>query len=265
MAERRLERLEEFWTTITASDPITAWPEGDALRKFRNAFSAMNAMLFGQPGFFAPNTSNAWLAQRGSKAATAMYDTSPLRETLGRLVDFDLLNSGKVRFAVGAVNVANANFAYFDNANITIGPEHVMASGALPPALPMVRIGKNHYWDGGLVSNTPLMHLLDNCGSRNTLVFQVDLFSARGEIPRDLPEVMSRTKDIQYSSRTRLITDYFVKTHKLQQALYANSPMLSGRKRPSWRTYPPSTSCSSSTARNPGKGTRKITNSVASP
>jgi NTE family protein len=224
--ERRLERLEEFWTTITASDPFTVWPDGDALRKYRNAFSAMNAMLFGQPGFFRPNTINAWFAQRGSEGATALYDTSPLRETLGRLVDFDLLNSGKVRFAVGAVNVANANFAYFDNANITIGPEHVMASGALPPALPMVHIGKKYYWDGGLVSNTPLMHLLDNCGSRNTLVFQVDLFSARGEIPRDMPEVMSRTKDIQYSSRTRLITDYFVKTHKLQRALYEALSMI---------------------------------------
>src|SRR5579862_8758808 len=87
----RLERLEEFWTTITASDPVTTWPEGDALRKIRNAFSAMNAVLFGQPGFFTPNAINAWFAHRGSKAATAMYDTSPLRRTLERLVDFDLL------------------------------------------------------------------------------------------------------------------------------------------------------------------------------
>jgi NTE family protein len=218
--ERRLERLEEFWTTVTSRDPYTVWPDGDAPRKFRNGLSAMNAMLFGQPGFFKPNITNAWAAQRGSKMATAMYDTAPLHKTLEKLVDFDLLNSGQVRFAVGAVNVATANFAYFDNANTEIGPEHIMASGALPPALPMVRIGKHYYWDGGLVSNTPLQHLLDNCGSQNTLVFQVDLFSAVGEIPRDMPEVLSRQKDIQYSSRTRMTTDHFMQTHKLKQSLH---------------------------------------------
>ena len=224
--ERRLERLEEFWSTVTSRDPITAWPDGDAPRKYRNGLSALNAMLFGTPGFFKPNITNAWTAQRGSKMATAMYDTSPLFKTLENLVDFDLINSGKLRFAVGAVNVANANFTYFDNANITINPEHVMASGALPPALPMVRIDKNYYWDGGMVSNTPLQHLLDNCGSQNTLVFQVDLFSARGDIPRDMPEVMSRMKDIQYSSRTRTTTDHFVKTHRLEQALFEALSMI---------------------------------------
>jgi NTE family protein len=217
--EKRLERLEEFWTTITAQDPFTVWPDGDAPRKMRNGMAAMNAMLFGQPGFFKPNSQNAWLAQRGAKTATAFYDTSPLHKTLERLVDFDLLNSGVTRFAVGAVNVETANFAYFDNADIAITAEHVMASGALPPALPMVRIGKEYYWDGGLVSNTPLLHLLENCGSQNTLVFQVDLFSSRGDIPRDMPEVLSRQKDIQYSSRTRMMTDHYLRVHRLQQAL----------------------------------------------
>jgi NTE family protein len=219
--EHRLEKLEKFWMDITARDPFTLWPEGDTSRKLRNALSATNAMLFGQPGFFKPTPLNAWLAPRGSHAATALYDTSPLHKTLETLVDFDLLNSGKVRFAVGAVNVATANFAYFDNEQTKIAPEHVMASGALPPALPMVRIGKDYYWDGGLVSNTPLQHLLDHCGHQNMLVFQVDLFSARGEIPRDMPEVLSRQKDIQYSSRTRIITDHFLETHRLKQALRA--------------------------------------------
>jgi NTE family protein len=218
--EKRLEKLEEFWLNITARDPFTEWPDGDAPRKFRNGLSAMNAMLFGQPGFFKPSLTNGWLAARGSRAATALYDTSPLHKTLEKLVDFDLLNSREVRFAVGAVNVASANFAYFDNAEIDISPEHIMASGALPPALPMIRIGKHYYWDGGLVSNTPLQHLLDHCGSMNMLVFQVDLFSARGEIPRDMPEVLSRTKDIQYSSRTRTTTDHFLQTHRLKKALY---------------------------------------------
>jgi NTE family protein len=218
--ERRLERLEEFWNTITARDTVTQWPEGDAARKFRNQIAATNAMLWGQPGFFKPNDQNAWFAPRGAKTATSFYDTSPLHQTLDRLVDFEMINNGQVRLAVGAVNVSTANFAYFDNANTDIGPEHIMASGALPPALPMVRIGKHYYWDGGLVSNTPLQHLLDNCGSQNMLVFQVDLFSARGEVPRDMPEVMSRAKDIQYSSRTRTTTDHFLQTHRLKQSLY---------------------------------------------
>jgi NTE family protein len=217
--EHRLEKLEKFWLDITARDPFTSWPEGDAPRQLRNALSAMNGMLLGQPGFFKPAAQNAWFAQRGSRAATALYDTSPLHKTLEKLVDFDLLNGPQTRFAVGAVNVATANFAYFDNREVEISPEHIMASGALPPALPMVRIGKHYYWDGGLVSNTPLQHLLDHCGSQNMLVFQVDLFSARGDIPRDMPEVLGRVKDIQYSSRTRTTTDHFLQTHRLKQAL----------------------------------------------
>jgi NTE family protein len=217
--EHRIEKLERFWTDITARDPFTAWPEGDTPRRLRNALSATNAMLFGQPGFFRPTLTHGWFAPRGSRAATSLYDTSPLHKTLENLVDFDLINSRETRFAVGAVNVASANFAYFDNAEVEIAPEHVMASGALPPALPMVRIGRHYYWDGGLVSNTPLQHLLDNCGGQNMLVFQVDLFSARGDVPRDMPEVLSRQKDIQYSSRTRTTTDHFLETHRLKQEL----------------------------------------------
>ena len=228
--EHRLEKLEKFWMDITARDPFTLWPEGDTPRKLRNAVSATNAMIFGQPGFFQPTPLNAWFSPRGSRAATALYDTSPLHKTLEKLVDFDLINSGEVRLAVGAVNVANANFAYFDNEETEIAPEHIMASGALPPALPMVRIGKNFYWDGGLVSNTPLKHLLDHCGNQNMLVFQVDLFSARGEIPRDMPEVLSRQKDIHYSSRTRFITDHFLETHRLKQALRAALSLVPDEK-----------------------------------
>ncbi len=217
--EKRLEQLERFWLDVTARDPFTMWPEGDIARKLRNALSATNTMLFGQPGFFRPPALNAWFAPRGSRAATALYETAPLRKTLERLVDFDLINAKAIRFAVGAVNVTSANFVYFDNAEREIAAEHVMASGALPPALPMVGIGPHYFWDGGLVSNTPLQHLLDNCGSRNMLVFQVDLFSAAGEIPRDMPEVLTRTKDIQYSSRTRFMTDHFREIHHLKMAL----------------------------------------------
>jgi NTE family protein len=218
--ERRLERLREFWESITARHVWMFNPDGDDPRKARNAWSSHLTMMLGQPGFFKPNSPGPWLSFRGSKAATSYYDTSPLRDTLVRLVDFDLLNRGGVRYAAGAVNVLNGNFVYFDSATTEILPEHVMASGALPPAFPMVKIGTDYYWDGGLVSNTPLQHLLDNASSDNLLIFQVDLFSAHGALPRDMHDVEARQKDIQFSSRTRLVTDYFTQKTK-QQALIA--------------------------------------------
>lgn len=212
--ENRLARMTEFWNTITARSVWLFTPDGDDMRKARNTWSSFLTMSQGQPGFFKPHLPPPWLSPRGASTATSYYDTTPLRETLLRLVDFDVLNSGATRYACGAVNVANGNFAYFDNSETEILPEHIMASGALPPALPMVRVGTDHYWDGGLVSNTPLQHLLDNCGSSNMLVFQVDLFSARGPLPRDMMDVTSRMKDIQYSSRTRMVTDNFTRSYR---------------------------------------------------
>jgi NTE family protein len=219
--DRRLQRLREFWETITARRVWLFTPDGDDPRKARNAWSSHLTMSLGQPGFFAPNSPSPWFSLRGSKTATSFYDNAPLRETLLRLVDFELLNRGGVRYAAGAVNVLNGNFTYFDSAMTEILPEHVMASGALPPALPMVRIGTDYFWDGGLVSNTPLQHLLDNANSDNLLVFQVDLFSARGALPRDMYDVLARQKDIQYSSRTRLVTDYFTQRNKSQALIGA--------------------------------------------
>jgi NTE family protein len=211
--ERRVERLRDFWEGITARPVSLLAADGDAARKATNNWSALLTTTLGQPGFFKPNPVNPWISPRGSTTATAFYDTRPLRETLLRLVDFDLLNSGAVRYAAGAVNVLNGNFAYFDSTETRILPEHVMASGALPPAFPAVKIGTDHYWDGGLVSNTPLQHVLDNAASLHMLIFQVDLFSARGMVPRDMNDVLARQKDIQFSSRTRLVTDYFREKH----------------------------------------------------
>ncbi|MGH7743125.1 MAG: DUF3734 domain-containing protein, partial [Candidatus Eiseniibacteriota bacterium] len=173
----------------------------------------------GQPGFFEPNLPGPWLSLRGARQATSFYDSAPLRRTLHELVDFERINAGGTRLAVGAVNVVTGNLRYFDSAAESIRPEHVLASGALPPALPMVAIGEDPYWDGGLVSNTPLQHVLDTAGSLNTLVFQVDLFSARGVVPRDMPDVLSRQKDIQYSSRTRMVTDIYRRQHESDRRL----------------------------------------------
>jgi NTE family protein len=217
---RRLRQLRAFWERITDRKIWPFTPDGDIFRKARNATSSMMTMTQGQPGFFSPRFPNPWMSLTGAQSATSYYDTGPLRETLLELVDFSLLNDRSSRFSVGAVNVLTGNFVYFDNAVEQIEPEHIMASGALPPALPMVKIGTDHYWDGGIVSNTPLQHLLDQEDSLNTMVLQVDLFSARGVLPRDIEDVMGRHKDIMYSSRTRYNTDVFRRTHNWKAALY---------------------------------------------
>jgi NTE family protein len=218
--KQRLEKLHKFWDRITSRKIWHYTPDGDVFRKARNFTSSLMTTMLGQPGFFQPHQSNPWLSPTGARTATSYYDTAPLRESLLELVDFDRINCKEVRFAVGAVNVLSGNFIYFDNMRDEIIPEHVMASGALPPALPMVKVGTDHFWDGGIVSNTPLQHLLDQDDSLNSLVFQVDLFSARGALPRDIQDVMARHKDIMYSSRTRHNTDVYRKTHNLKARLH---------------------------------------------
>lgn len=207
--EKRLEKLKAFWDRITDRKIPFVAPDGDIFREMRNSFSAHMTMMLGQPGFFMPRKVSPLLSFPGAKDATSFYDTAPLRETLLELVDFERINDGAIRLSVGAVNVRSGNFVYFDSRNSRIGPEHVMASGALPPAFPAVQIGTDYFWDGGIVSNTPLQHLLEEDDNKNTLVFQVDLFSARGELPRSMTEVSGRQKDIQYSSRTRMTTDVY--------------------------------------------------------
>lgn len=221
--EKRMERLTQFWETVTARRVWAFTPDGDFFRQARNATSSWMTATYGQPGFFTPRFPNPWLSAAGAETATSYYDTAPLGETLRELIDFDRLNSGETHFSVGAVNVRTGNFAYFDNTQEEIEPEHILASGALPPAFPMVKIGTDYYWDGGIVSNTPLQYLLDHEDGLNALVFQVDLFNARGTLPRDIHEVLARQKDIMYSSRTRHNTDVFRRVHlwktRLREAL----------------------------------------------
>ncbi len=212
--DERIPRLREFWGRITSRKIWSHTPDGDVYRRIRNSVSSFLTLTQGQPGFFRPHVMNPWLSPAGAGTATSFYDSAPLRDTLIELVDFSLINRQVSRFSVGAVNVLTGNFIYFDNHDTEIEPEHVMASGALPPALPMVKIGTDYYWDGGIVSNTPLQHLLEQDDGLNALVFQVDLFSARGTLPRDMADVLARHKDIMYSSRTRYNTDVFRKLQK---------------------------------------------------
>lgn len=226
--ESRVARLREFWTQVT-SDAAWHWPgtpfadlmNGDHTRNFLNQLNANFAAVFGANGFFSARPLAPWLQAGGTVAATSIYDTAALKTTLERLVDFDRLNAGMTRFSAGAVNVRTGNMVYFDSATHTIRPEHILASGALPPGFPAVEIDGEQYWDGGLVSNTPLQWVIE-CGARqDTLVFQVDLWSARGQIPRNMADVVTRQKEIQYSSRTRASTDQFKRLHRLQRELAA--------------------------------------------
>jgi len=216
--ERRVERLRTFWELV--SEPIAAptFALPGIARAWQNRGSAFAAMLFGVPGFFSPRVPPAAFQLPGSPGAISVYDTAPLRETLERLVDFDRLNSGEVRCSVGAVNVRTGNFAYFDTAHERLDVRHIMASGALPPGLPPVEIEGEHYWDGGLVSNTPLQYVLDQPGGGGRVVFQVDLFPARGPLPQDLAQVSEREKDIRYSSRTRMNTTIELQQQAIAQA-----------------------------------------------
>lgn len=222
--EKRVERLRDFWESITATTKL--WPDAlmGPFADVQRQASSMSALLYGQPGFFAPRPPYSWI---GKTKPTSYYDTAPLKATLERLVDFDRINAKEMRFAVGAVNVVTGTFAYFDNAQTKIRAEHVMASGSLPPGFPSVEIDGEHYWDGGLVSNTPLEYVLDYIPRRSRLTFQVDLFHARGALPKDLQEVSERDKDIRYSSRTRAGTNAFRIKHDVRHninSLYDQLP-----------------------------------------
>jgi NTE family protein len=165
-------------------------------------YSFAEALTFGQPNFFRPNFPNPYFASPGTPAATAFYDTSPLQATLQRLASFDLINERKTRLSLGATSVTTGHMVFFDNTRQTIGPEHVMASGSLPPGFPAVAIEGDLYWDGGCISNTPLEAVLADMPNEDTIVFMIDLWSASGKPPQTLDDVLWRQKQIQYASRT---------------------------------------------------------------
>ncbi len=197
--EHRLEHLNAFWDTLRWRSPLSHLPfEPGAL----NPLSNLSVVANGVPGFFAPNPAAAWgsHAPLGAERA-AYYDTSPLAETLRAHVDFDRIARSATRLTVGAVNVESGRMRYFDSRDEPLGVQHVMASGALPPAFPAVRIDKDLYWDGGIYSNTPIEAALDDNPRRDSLIFAVQLWNPQGAAPESIWQVMGRQKDIQYASR----------------------------------------------------------------
>jgi NTE family protein len=221
--DKRVENLRRFWELVTSGPRTIPIGEEPLLRRFFNEFSASWAATFGVNGFYKPLKFDPFAAFSGL-SPIAFYDTSPLIETLDALLDFDLINKGPTRLSVGAVEIETANFRYFDSLQLKnrggIDARHIAASGALPPGFPPVEIEGKHYWDGGLVSNTPLQWIMDRRDHREDIcVFQVDLFSASGRMPRDMMEAAAREKEIRFSSRTRLNTTIARQQEKVRKSL----------------------------------------------
>ena len=216
--EQRVAQLRGFWEAVTASLPELPLGGGDLWREWAHIMSAGFVAMQGVPGFFSPRLMPPTLAPPKSPGALSFYDSAPLAATLDRFVDWHLLNTGPVRLSVGAVNVETGNFRYFDTRSDAIDARHIMASGALPPGLPPVEIDGAYWWDGGVVSNTPLSYVLDQ-QTEDLLVFQVDLFPARGALPATIMDVYAREKDIRYSSRTRQVTDQLIRLRKEREVI----------------------------------------------
>ena len=197
--EQRMDRLNEFWSRVEHQPPAGGLFDWMGMG---NLFANMSTVTRGIPSFFTPNSA----AFGNSKAEVGVerasyYSTAPLRETLGELVDFDYLCECHTRLTVGAVNACSGHMRYFDNRNEKLAVEHVMASGALPPAFPAVRIDGEPYWDGGIYSNTPIEAVLDDKPRRDSLIFAVNVWHQTAVEPESIWQVMARQKDIQFASR----------------------------------------------------------------
>jgi len=218
--EERVKRLRSFWERVSSGAqgaPLTR--RGNARDLFNN-MSSFLSLINGVPGFFEPRFPPPFLSPSPGTEALGYYSTAPLHHTLKEFVDFTLLKTGSCRLSVGTVNIGSGNFAYFDSGKMHLTPKHIMASCALPPGLPPIEIDGEFYWDGGLVSNTPLQYVMDEPAPADRLcIFQIDLFSARGTLPETLLDAVEREKEIRYSSRTRLNTDVMREKHEMRCAL----------------------------------------------
>jgi len=216
-AEDRYARLKSFWETARSDPPApTPWPAANA------AIANLETFAHGVPGLFEPNPQALWgLNARLGVEHAAFYKSTPLRQTLLDLVDFDSLNSGKVRLSLGAVKVDSAQMRYFDSREGKLGPEHVMASGALPPAFPAIRIGAEAYWDGAVYSNTPIEAVLDDHPRRDSVIFAVQLWNPAGPEPETILQVLGRQKEIQYASRAESHIRRQQQIHRLRHVIRA--------------------------------------------
>ena len=235
---QRLASLKHFWGRILHEDPLDLRGLPDAMRQSYSYWTAMATVIVGRPHLFSPHLFLPFgVDNTGSTATASFYGTAPLRESLLQTVDFDYLNSGTMRFSLGAVHVTTGRLRYFDNSFQRIGIEHILASSALPPAFPPVQVDGELYWDGGLYSNTPLDMVLDDHPRVNTLCFMVDLWSACGDEPHSISQTLDRQKDIMYASRSDQNIETYEAKHNLRRVireLYRHLPQAK-RKDPKLR------------------------------
>ncbi|AUH73516.1 patatin-like phospholipase family protein [Legionella sainthelensi] len=227
--EDRVKKLKEFWQIISSPESLNWWQHlgsEEILRKLYNQWHAHATLLLGQPGFFQPRMISPHFLHQTLPEEISFYDTSMLRTTLEHLIDFDLLNSGKTRLTLSAVRVDNGQEVHFDTKNQKIYPEHIMASGALPPGFPAVKIDGEYYWDGGIVNNTPIEVILNDLPRKNTLCFMVHLFDPDGDLPSNLDQVLLRHKDISYASNYKRVIKSFSEAHEMRHAISALYDML---------------------------------------
>ncbi|HUK07948.1 MAG TPA: patatin-like phospholipase family protein [Stellaceae bacterium] len=228
----RLIKLREFWSRIGRPSLIDESWISAVGGGFGSAFANLNTIMRGIPGFFEPNPRAVWgvHAPLGADAA-AFYTTEQLKRTIAELVDFSTLNSRHPRLTVGAVNVRSGDMKYFDGREMALDVEHVMASGALPPAFPAVRIDGELYWDGGIYSNTPVEVVLDDMPRRDSLIFSVNVWQPRGREPETIWQVLGRYKDIQYSSRVKSHLARQEQIHRLRHIVQQLSARLPAEER----------------------------------
>lgn len=218
----RLERLKQFWERLGHPDNMDMHKVPDAVRQYNSWLATLDATLYGVPGFFSPRPFNPFaMGMAVAPEAASFYDTAALTATLAELVDFEYLNApGGIRLTVNALKVTSGDLVSFDSMHGTVGIEHIMASGALPPGFPPVRIDGELYWDGGLYSNTPLETVLKDEPHVDTLCFMVDLWSADGPEPTTLDEVKTRQKDVMFASRSKRHIEAYLQLHKLRRTLH---------------------------------------------
>lgn len=220
--EKQVEKLLEFWHLIMPelwSHQMTKLYNSTMLQHVDSHFSTLYTVLYGLDGFFKPRIIPPISLTNDTPDHLSYYDTSPLKTTLEKLIDFDRINDKKVTLCLGAVNVVTGEMDFFNNHKITITPEHVMASGALPPGFPAIKIGDDYYWDGGIYANTPLVTVLDALPEMDTLCFVIDCFSLKGSMPKDMDEIEERQKDIRYASHSRRLTNVYTSRQNLQAAI----------------------------------------------
>ncbi|CEK09734.1 patatin-like phospholipase family protein [Legionella hackeliae] len=224
--ENQIDKLFEFWDTIAPKlwlDLHThSQAPGDILdwtHHLHNRFGALYSVFFGLEGFFKPRMMPPGPFTHDTPDKLSYYDTTELRSTLERLIDFDRINDKKVTLCLGAVNITTGEMEFFNNQMITLTVDHVMASGALPPGFPAIKIGDDYYWDGGIYANTPLVTVLDALPELDTLCFVVDCFSLQGPLPHDMDQLEERQKDIRYASHSRRLTNVYTSRQNLQAAI----------------------------------------------